>query len=718
MLTALGLFVVIFTVLANFFISYAVYRNNPRSATHILLATLSLTLTLWTIFNYLALLPGIESTRLLWVRVVMVVTAPFGPLLFLLASTFPRSKIPLKSAFFWTIVILTSCIALLSLTPLVFMDLKNVEGGGFQLFPGPGIALFGLNFLIFLSWGFVRLIKSYRKSTGILRKQFFLFLIGTIVTFSLITATNFIAVVVFGTIQLTFLGPPLTLIMVSFIGYAIVRHRFLDVRVIIARTLAYVLLVLISGFVYVVGFVGIGSLLFGLSLELNTAFFIQVSLTFLILASFPPLKAFLDNFANRIFFQSSLNQEVLLSEIGAIVSNTLDITAFTKKILLKVVEQFQIESGLFVVNGEQHNMVILAQKGGQFEDLIPELNALLPNIDRKLTLMEDIHDSDMHARLRSHNIYCILRFTNKDESIGYLLLGDKLSGVSYFGEELRLLEIIIPSVAAGLNNTLQFQEIQEFSRKLEKRVKDATIHLREANEQLKLADDKKNEFINMAAHELRAPLTAIKGFLSMVISGDTGDITTQTKEFLEDSASSTDRMIRLVNNMLNVSRIEEGRLVYNPEAFKLRDAAHAVYLEFQIEAERKQLSFTVDVEENVTDMVFVDQDKLHEVIVNFISNAIKYTEKGSIVLKIRNPQVGIVRLEVIDTGTGISKEEQTRLFQKFYRVEAKVGKTIGTGLGLYISKLLIEKFGGKIGVISGENTGSTFWFELPVHKGH
>lgn len=232
--------------------------------------------------------------------------------------------------------------------------------------------------------------------------------------------------------------------------------------------------------------------------------------------------------------------------------------------------------------------------------------------------------------------------------------------------------------------------------------------------ELRALDAKKDEFVNMAAHELRAPLTAIKGFLSMVIAGDAGEVTDKTKEFLEDSAVSTQRMIRLVNNMLNVSRIEEGRIIYSMDNFRLSHAVEQILSEFKIEAQQKGLKLEMHVSTHVMDSVFVDKDRIDEVVINFLSNAIKYTESGLVEIKIVNPTPHVVRLEVVDTGPGVSELEQKKLFQKFYRVEAKVGKTIGTGLGLYISKLLIRKFGGEIGVISKENNGSTFWFELPV----
>ena len=109
----------------------------------------------------------------------------------------------------------------------------------------------------------------------------------------------------------------------------------------------------------------------------------------------------------------------------------------------------------------------------------------------------------------------------------------------------------------------------------------------------------------------------------------------------------------------------------------------------------------------------MDKDRLHEVVVNFLSNALKYTDAGSVVVKMTNPSLDKVKVEVIDTGRGITSKEQKKLFRKFYRVKSNIGKTIGSGLGLYISKLLIEKFGGEIGVVSQAGKGSNFWFVLP-----
>jgi signal transduction histidine kinase len=240
--------------------------------------------------------------------------------------------------------------------------------------------------------------------------------------------------------------------------------------------------------------------------------------------------------------------------------------------------------------------------------------------------------------------------------------------------------------------------------------------LQELTKKLRDMDKQKDEFISMAAHELRAPMTAIKGYISMVVGGDAGKITDKARSFLGDANTINERVIRLVNNMLNVSRIEERRMVYQMEVENLSQVTRAVFSQFRAEAEKKGLKFSLTIPREIKDKVEVDPDRIHEVLANFLSNAVKYTDKGSVEVKLGQPNASTVRLEVIDTGPGISKEEQTKLFKKFSRIESSVGKTTGTGLGLYICKLLVEKFKGKIGLESEAGKGSTFWFELPLAK--
>lgn len=258
--------------------------------------------------------------------------------------------------------------------------------------------------------------------------------------------------------------------------------------------------------------------------------------------------------------------------------------------------------------------------------------------------------------------------------------------------------------------------VKEQNRKLRKILKDTKLELKVLTDRLNSLDRQKDEFISMAAHELRGPATAIKGYLSMVINGDAGEVSERARGYLADAQATNDRLIRLVNNMINVSRIEEGKITYQMDEIKLSALAGAVYSDFKYEADRKNLNYYTEIQDGVNDYVKVDPDRVREVIANLVSNAIKYTNEGFVKIRVLGLNGDKVRLEVVDSGPGISEEEQSKIFRKFYRVKSAVGKTIGTGLGLYISKLIIKSFDGEIGVDSRLGSGSAFWFELPVNK--
>jgi len=239
-----------------------------------------------------------------------------------------------------------------------------------------------------------------------------------------------------------------------------------------------------------------------------------------------------------------------------------------------------------------------------------------------------------------------------------------------------------------------------------------TEKLKEANEKLKELDKLKDEFLSIAAHELRTPMTAIKGYLWLVLTRE--KMADKIRERIQRSYDSTERLITLVNDMLDVSRIEGGRIVLAPNRFNLTLLASQVKDELLLKANEKNLAFTV--QDQKEHFVFADQEKTHQVLINLIGNALKFTPNNGKITVSFWENNNMVETSIADTGIGIKKEDLAKLFTKFGRLDNSLTATAGagTGLGLYITKKIIELSGGEIRVESEFGKGSVFTFSLPT----
>lgn len=248
-----------------------------------------------------------------------------------------------------------------------------------------------------------------------------------------------------------------------------------------------------------------------------------------------------------------------------------------------------------------------------------------------------------------------------------------------------------------------------------KKFQKLTREFKKANVKLEELSALKDEFVSVASHELRAPITVIKGYVDMILAGDAGRISPKTRRYLQDVFDSNERMVRLINNMLNVSRIESGRLVMNLEDIQIEDAIGRVVGDFRLEAKKHGLELKYLQAGKKLPKVRVDPDRIREVIANLVGNAINYTSHGYIQIK-SYEENEMVTVSVEDTGVGIASEDQKRLFKKFSQVGVGAPLKKGSGLGLYICKMLINEFGGDIWLKSKVGKGTTFYFSLPAIK--
>lgn len=231
-------------------------------------------------------------------------------------------------------------------------------------------------------------------------------------------------------------------------------------------------------------------------------------------------------------------------------------------------------------------------------------------------------------------------------------------------------------------------------------------------------DKMKDEFISMASHELRTPVTGIKGFLSMVLDGSMGTVDDKARKGLEIVASAAERLNALVEDILNISRIEQGRLKIEMVPTEISGTVKNIITEMKVLADQKNLILNYKPLIDKIVSINIDPERLKQILIDLIGNAIKYTEKGSIdVLVELTDRDKKLAIKIKDTGIGISAADKVRLFEKFYRIRnAKTAEIAGTGLGLWIVKQLVELQNGKVDIDSIEGVGTQFTVSFPVVK--
>lgn len=291
-----------------------------------------------------------------------------------------------------------------------------------------------------------------------------------------------------------------------------------------------------------------------------------------------------------------------------------------------------------------------------------------------------------------------------------ILVGSQYFLTESFGSKLITVITFFLSILAGIFIVKSVEKEVHQREKIEK----LAIDLEQANKRLKELDQMKSEFLSFASHQLRSPLTAIKGYTSMALEGDFGKMPVKIKETMQVIDTSAQNLVTIVNDFLNISRIEQGRMKYDYSDFDIVKVTEEVVKELRPNVEQKGLNFKFipSVESAV---VHADLGKIRQVIGNIVDNAIKYTPAGGIEVSLSRTQ-NKIKIVIKDTGIGIDQSEINNLFSKFTRAkDAFKTNVTGTGLGLYVAKQMMEAQNGHIWVESeGKNKGSTFFIELQL----
>lgn len=702
--------IVIAAASLNTLLGLLVFLRNPKSATNNLFFLLTFDIVLWACANFFSLHPVLGLPVLFWMRLVMFLAVPQAVLFFLLMHTFPRNKISLPGLYLWPLIVSSAVTMVLTFSPYLFTDVEFTNNISAPL-PGPAMPLFVLVAVGSVLAGLITLVRRYIRSEGLVRAQLRFILLGVLSMFFLILTLNFILVVVFQIVTFIALSSVYTFPFVAAVAYAIMRHKLMDIRMVVARTVSYTLLLFFVAAVYVIVFAVLSSQFFSVTITMTTLA-VMVVVTMSLAFSFQFIKRFFEKLTDRVFYQDRYDTNQLIYRLARIATSSIHLEKIAHEMLQLLVRELRVSKAAFILF-EDGAIVDVKSEGFDKPPQLDEEQISLISNTRDTIVFEQLEEGDVKQVLREMDIATVVHLRAHGAQVGILVLGFKESGGVYTDQDLNFLEIFAPEAAVVIQNTQSFEEIRRFSVTLQEEVHSATKDLQDANVKLQELDKLKDEFVSLASHELRTPMTAIRGSLSTILEGYAGDIPDKAREFLTAAYAENERLIRLVNNLLNISRIESGRLKFDFQPVDVNAMVEEVVTNLQITAAEKKIYLTHKLEEQLP-KAQADEDKVKEVLINLIGNAIKHTYEGGITVTTQKKDDAIV-VAIVDTGHGIAKEDHDLLFQKFSQIKTVYKKeTGGTGLGLYISKKIINGHNGEIWFESEVGQGSTFYFSLPI----
>ncbi|MDB5162848.1 MAG: putative Histidine kinase [Candidatus Saccharibacteria bacterium] len=579
-------------------------------------------------------------------------------------------------------------------------------------------SMYALFTLIFISYTALGMVLLWRKA--LLKKRVQRFRVLAVWFTICLIGGGFFNLILpgFGYYQYIGLGPLFTFIMVTAVFYAIARHGLFDIRLAVVRTVTYLLsLVTLAGIYLIVIF-----LIFDTVLNQSSTISqitVNVFLTLVLAFTFQPIKRFFDKLTNRVFYQDNYNIDEFITELSRALSSTNDLHGLLRQAAEKIAYTMKSTDISFVVyTGSERSEQIgtgsysrISYKDVRWLDDFIGISVVEPKV---LSQLEE-DDELLRRMMVSHRIAIILPLVRQGIKMGYLFLGDHKRS-SYNARDIRVVRSIADELVIAIQNALTVEQIKELNAHLEQRVDAATKELRRTNAQLQKLDEAKDDFISMASHQLRTPLTSIKGYLSMMIEGDVGKISQQQEHVLNEAFLSSERMVRLISDFLNVSRLQTGKFILEKHPVDI-----ALLIQREIDsltqnATARGMKFIYKMPKNIPELD-LDENKIQQVVMNFSDNALYYSKdngKITITLKKIADQIEFI---VKDNGIGVPEAEQAHLFNKFFRAtNARRARPDGTGVGLFLAKKVIDAHDGEIIFESKEGKGSSFGFRLPLPK--
>lgn len=607
---------------------------------------------------------------------------------------------------------------LLDVTPFTFSSISVDKGGAIVPVVSWGFVVFMLHAILILIFTAIYLINGLGDRSRQRRRQDICVIIGMLPSLVLAPITGFLLPVAFGFSQFVAFTPLYAVFFVVMVAYAMIRHGLFDIRLAAVRLFAYALTLTALAFLYV----GIVYLISGVLVEnqvvQTNALLSPIAIaTALILALlFQPLKQLFDKVTDRLFYKDNYSMSRFLWHANQTLASTSDLRLLlerTSRLIAETLKTNQVSFFIYLADGRYMTAGTSGHPRLMPSEFTAHENRFITT-DTDVFITSQMPTNDLVRRmLVSHRIELFMPLKKSGKLVGYVCLGEP-NTIGYTSRDIRALMTLSDELIIAIRNALSVEEVRQLNDTLEQRIASATKELRASNAQLQRLDEIKDEFISMASHQLRTPLTSIKGYISMIIDGDAGKITDEQKHLLTEAFVSSERMVRLIGDFLNVSRLQTGKFMVEKHPVNIITLVKHEIDGLRQNAQARGLHFVFTHPKELPPLT-IDENKVQQVIMNFADNAIYYSkEHDKITVSLRQIP-GFIELTVVDNGIGVPKSEQAQLFNKFFRAtNARRARPDGTGVGLFLAKKVIDAHDGEIIFSSEEGKGSTFGFRLPL----
>jgi len=702
----------ILTLSGLFVIMGFVAARNFRSAINQKFIYFAASVALYVGASFMSEVARPIGTALFWTRTALFF-ACFIPITFYMFTIqFTQYKLKRK----WVtpaMYIATLIVAPISYLPTAIVAVKYDIYGTSIYKTGPALLIT----MVFLIVGFATsmwiLHKVSRQMTGSDRTQVRLIIYGV----GIAAAVNIITQLVLAEFNITalgdLLGTPSNLLLVGAVGYAIVRHRLFDIKSAVLRSLVYVMGIVTVIFFYCVAIYLITNVVVkDFILPISLAFYFIASSVVLAL-TFPVALRVYQRLTDRLFYRDRYDAQALLNTISRLLAGSILLEQISEQTLKTIAENMRIDrADLIVLNEGQIYFSSPTLAPGDLAEIYPKLGLFAD----KITIIDSIEYGKRREFLSNFDITALVKLETNNKIVGYLLLGDKLSGYMYSQDDITVLDTVSTELSVAIQNAMSFSQISHFNETLKVRIAQATKELSAANVKLHELDAAKDDFISMASHQLRTPIAAISGYITLLLDKIYANDPVRYDLTLKKALHISENMGALVNDLLNVSRMDTGRFYLDKRPVDVGKIILEEVDQLQLQAKRVSTQLIFIPAPQPIPMIMADEEKIRQAVMNLITNAIAYTPNGKVQIELDLVGTSIV-FKVVDNGIGVPEAEKSRLFQRFYRAEnAQKIRTDGTGLGLYLVRRVVEDHGGSIIFSSRVGSGSTFGFRIPLHS--